>query len=311
MKWNDRIGRRLTLNDLHVFMTVAEAGSMVKAAEQLALSQSSVSKAIANLEHTIGVHLFDRTARGVDITGHGRALLRRSTAAFAELREVINDIEVLAASSAGEIRVGCPEAIASGLLVPALTRLAEEHPTVIVRIFPANNLEREFQLLRYGAVDFLLGGIQKSLIEHDLHAEVLYEDRPFIVAGVNHRWARRRRVELAEVVDEPWLLAPESIFRSSIAATFESKGLPVPTLGVRSYSIYQRLTLLATGRFVGAESGSVLRYGSDRFPFKILPVEFSPQCFSVAILTLKNRTMASAVHTFIGYVREVAQAMEE
>jgi DNA-binding MarR family transcriptional regulator len=183
MKWNDRIGRRLTLNDLHVFMTVAEAGSMVKAAEQLALSQSSVSKAIANLEHTIGVHLFDRTARGVDITGHGRALLRRSTAAFAELREVINDIEVLAASSAGEIRVGCPEAIASGLLVPALTRLAEEHPTVIVRIFPANNLEREFQLLRYGAVDFLLGGIQKSLIEHDLHAEVLYEDRRTVASG--------------------------------------------------------------------------------------------------------------------------------
>jgi DNA-binding transcriptional LysR family regulator len=311
MKWNDRIGRRLTLNDLHVFMTVAEAGSMMKAAEQLALSQSSVSKAIANLERTIGVHLFDRTARGVTITGHGRALLRRSTAAFAELREVINDIEVLAASSAGEIRVGCPEAIASGLLVPALTRLAEEHPTVIVRIFPANNLEREFQLLRYGAVDFLLGGIQKSLIEHDLHAEVLYEDRPFIVAGANHRWASRRRVELAEIVDEPWLLAPESIFRSSIAAAFESKGLPVPKLGVRSYSIYQRLTLLATGRFVGGESGSVLRYGSDRFPFKVLPVEFSPQCFSVAILTLKNRTMASAVHTFIGYVREVARAMEK
>jgi DNA-binding transcriptional LysR family regulator len=309
MKWQDRIGRRLTLNDLHVFMTVAEAGSMMKAAEQLALSQSSVSKAIANLERTIGVHLFNRTARGVDVTGHGRALLRRSVAAFAELREVINDIDVLVASSAGEIRIGCPEAIASGLLVPALTRLAEQHSAVIVKIFAANNLEREFQLLRDGAVDFLLGGIQKSFIEHDLHAEVLYEDRPFIVVGENNRWAKKRRVELAELVDEPWLLAPESIFRSSVAAAFKSKGLSFPRLGVRSYSIYQRLTLLATDRFIGGESGSVLQYSSDRFPFKMLPVEFSPQSFSVAILTLKDRTMAPAVHTFLGYVREIAQSM--
>jgi DNA-binding transcriptional LysR family regulator len=309
MKWNDRIRRRLTLNDLHVFMTVAEAGSMMKAGEQLALSQSSVSKTIAKVERTIGVHLFDRTARGVHLTAHGRALLRRSTAALAELREVINDIEVLATSSSGEIRIGCPETIASGLLVPALTRFAEQHPKVIVKFFAANNLERELRLVRDGAVDFLLGGIQKPLIEDDLHAEVLYEDRPFVVAGVNHRWTGKRRVELAELVYEPWLLAPESIFRSSVAAAFESKGLAVPRLGIRSYSIYQRLTLLATGRFVGGESGSALRYSSDRFPFKILPVEFSPQSFSVAILTLKDRTMAPAVHTLIEYLREVARAM--
>src|SRR5207253_4041090 len=125
-------------------------------AEHLALSQSSVSKAIASVERMIGVHLFDRTARGVDITGHGRALLRRSTAAFAELREVINDIEVLAASSAGEIRIGCPEAIASGLLAPALNRLAEQNLAVIVKFFAANNVEREFRLLRDSAVDVVL-----------------------------------------------------------------------------------------------------------------------------------------------------------
>ena len=61
MQWIDRIGCRLKLHDLHIFLTVAEMGSMGKAAERLALSQPSVSKAIANIEHAIGVPLFDRT----------------------------------------------------------------------------------------------------------------------------------------------------------------------------------------------------------------------------------------------------------
>ena len=65
MKWIDRIGRRLKLHDLHIFITVAEMGSMGKAAERLALSQPSVSKAIANIEHAIGVPLFDRTRKAL------------------------------------------------------------------------------------------------------------------------------------------------------------------------------------------------------------------------------------------------------
>jgi len=68
MKWNDRIGRRLKLHDLHVLLTVAEVGSMGKAAERLAVSQPSVSKAIADMEHTIGVRLLDRTPKGVETT---------------------------------------------------------------------------------------------------------------------------------------------------------------------------------------------------------------------------------------------------
>ena len=75
MKWNDRIGRRLKLHDLHVLLTVAEVGSMGKAAERLAVSQPSVSKAIADMEHTIGVRLLDRTPKGVETTAYGRALL--------------------------------------------------------------------------------------------------------------------------------------------------------------------------------------------------------------------------------------------
>ena len=157
MKWVDRIGCPLKLHDLHIFMTVAEMGSMGKAAEQLALSQPSVSKAIANIEHTIGVRLLDRTPQGVETTAHGRALLRRGSQAFGELKQGIEDIEFLADPTVGEVRVGCPEAFASGLLTKVLANFSRQYPGVTVRVYAANNMSREFRLLRDRNVDLLLG----------------------------------------------------------------------------------------------------------------------------------------------------------
>src|SRR5437763_11579577 len=116
MKWSDRIGRRLKLQDLHVLMTVAETGSMGKAAERLAVSQPSVSKAIADIEHTIGVRLLDRTSKGAVCTPYGRALLKRSMGAFDELRQGVRDIESLAGPNVGEVLVGAPDSFAGGLL---------------------------------------------------------------------------------------------------------------------------------------------------------------------------------------------------
>ena len=91
MKWDDRIGRRVKLHDLHILMTVAELGSMGKAAERLAVSQPSVSKSISDLEYVVGVRLLDRTSRGVETTAYGRALLRRGMGAFDELRQGIKE----------------------------------------------------------------------------------------------------------------------------------------------------------------------------------------------------------------------------
>ena len=180
MGWKNRIGCRLKLHDLHIFLTVAEMGSMGKAAERLAISQPSVSKAIADIEHTIGVRLLDRTARGVDVTDYGRALLRRGMGAFDELRQGIKDIEFLADPTAGEVRVGCPEAIACGLLLEVLDRFSSRYPRVIVSVIAANSMAHEFRLLRERSVDLLLGAISNPLSEEDLDAEPLYEDRCFI-----------------------------------------------------------------------------------------------------------------------------------
>src|SRR6266550_4642172 len=84
--WEGHIGRRLKLRDLHVFLSVVQSGSMAKAAAHLRVSPPAVSQVIADLEHGLGVSLFDRSSQGVVPTSYGRALLKGGAAAFDDLK---------------------------------------------------------------------------------------------------------------------------------------------------------------------------------------------------------------------------------
>jgi molybdenum-dependent DNA-binding transcriptional regulator ModE len=93
---NDRIGRRMKLQDLHVLMTVVQAGSMGKAAQRLNTSQPAISRSIAELEHELGVRLLDRHRQGIAPTEYGRALRDCGVAVFDDLRRGIKNIEAIA-----------------------------------------------------------------------------------------------------------------------------------------------------------------------------------------------------------------------
>ena len=105
-QWNDRVRRRLKLRDVDILLAVIQTGSMGKAAGALNMSQPAVSKAIAYLEHTLGVRLLDRSRQGVEPTPYGRALIKRGVAMFDELRQGVQDIASLTDPTVGEIRMG-------------------------------------------------------------------------------------------------------------------------------------------------------------------------------------------------------------
>src|SRR3981081_4706034 len=134
--WESQIGRRLKLRDLHVFVTILQCGSMAKAATQLGVSQSAVSGVIAELEHTVGVRLLDRSPRGVEATTYGRALVLRSQAAFDELKQGIRDIEFLADPTMGEVRIGCAESTASAMLPALIRQFLQLYPRVVPHVIP-------------------------------------------------------------------------------------------------------------------------------------------------------------------------------
>src|SRR6266446_10485475 len=128
--WEDRIGRRLKLRDLHVLAEVVLYGSMAKAATHLSMSQPAVSEAISSLEKAVGIRLLDRHAQGVGATPYADVLIRRTRAVFDELRQGVQEIEFLSNPTVGEIRIACPEFVAAGLLPRAIAEIVGRYPGV-------------------------------------------------------------------------------------------------------------------------------------------------------------------------------------
>ena len=207
MDWADRIGSRLKLRDLHILLAVVEWRSMAKAARHLAVSQPVVSRAIADLERSLGVRLLDRTPQGVEPTIYGRTVLNRGLAVFDELRGSVKDIGFLLDPMAGELRIGSDDAIGGGLLAAVLDRLSSQRPRIVFQVKLGDEVMLHYDDLRERNVDLLIGRVPE-LKEDDVNVEVLFEERLYIVAGTNNRWTRRRKIALKELVQEPWTIPP-------------------------------------------------------------------------------------------------------
>src|SRR5262249_12108803 len=134
MQSSDRIGRRMKLQDLRVFMAVMQLGSMRKAAQNLNISQPAVSKAIADLEHALGVRLFDRHRQGIEATEYGRALLDCGVTIFDDLRQGVKNIEFLADPTTGEVRIGNPGTSTVSFIAGVIDRLSRRYPRLVFHV---------------------------------------------------------------------------------------------------------------------------------------------------------------------------------
>ena len=304
-----RIDRRLKLRELQVLSTVVDSGSMVKATHLLGMSQPTVSAAIANLEMALGVRLLDRNPRGIEPTIYSKALLKRGRVAFDELRQGLRDIEFLLDPTSGEVRVGCPEATAAGFVPAVIDRLSQLHPLVVVHVVTAQTGTQEFRELRERNVDIMLGRLFRPTVDEDIGVEIVSRDRLFVVAASHSPWARRRKVSLADLIGEPWILYPsDNVVGSFSAAAFRRQGLELPPRQVVSFSLDVRMHLLATGRYLTLLGSQVLQYNSERWSLKRLPIDLGVLEMPFAIFTLKNRTLNPVAELFVAQVKALAKS---
>jgi DNA-binding transcriptional LysR family regulator len=211
-------------------MAVAERGNMAKAADSLAISRPVVSKTIGDLEHTLGVRLFDRSAQGVELTLYGRALLRRSVAVFDELRQSVKEMEFLSDASAGELRVGCPEVMAGGFISAVIDQVAAQHPKVIFSTELGTIHDLQFHSLRERKCELVIGRLWDATVDApEFDAEALFHERLFVVAGPDSQWARRRKISLTQLLDAPWIVAPVEMEPGApMAEAFRAIGVEGP-----------------------------------------------------------------------------------
>jgi DNA-binding transcriptional LysR family regulator len=311
MRWNDRIGRRIKLSDLHVLVAVAEFGSMAKAASQLSVSHPVISRSISELEHALGVRLLERNSRGVELTAYGRAMLSRSNAAFDELRQGVKDIEFLSDAGVGEVRIGSALPLAASFVSTVVDRLHRRYPRMVFHVV-ATGSEVLVRDLEERNLDLLILRKIGTFDEDRLSFEALYENPYFVAAGAKSAWTRRRHVELAELTGEPWVLpSAESRFGLLIKEIFSAGGLAYPRASVFTTSIETINNLLRTGRYLTIHPQSIFSFPTKHPFLKKIPVKLPIVSGSVGILTVKNRILSPAARLFIEAARDVAKPLRK
>jgi len=310
MQLSDRIGRRIKLQHLHVLMTVVQAGSMKKAAALMNTSQPAISRSIAELEQTIGVRLLDRDTQGIEPTEYGRAMLKHGVAAFDELKQGVKSIELLADPGAREVRIGSTAYTAEFFVSAVIERLSRRHPRIVFHLVTSDETDTLYRDLHERNVDLLVARRLGSVADERQGFEFLFDESHVVAAGPQNPWVRRRRIALAELVGESWVLPPPESPPGSVAMeAFRASGLDYPRTTVFATSPEVRMSILATGRFLTIFPTSELRFPTRRPELKVLPVELPLARVPIGIITLKNRTLSPVAQLFIEHAREVAKPL--
>lgn len=310
MHWTDSVARRVKLRDLQIVLAVAKSGAIGRAAIELAVSQPAISKAISDLEYELGVRLFDRSSKGVTPTVYGAAVLGTAAAIFDDLRQGMKTIEFLADPTTGHLRIGTSPPLAAGFVPAVIGQLSASHPRFAFDIVQTDvpALHRE---LHERTIDLIIAPISWAPQQDNIDVETLFYDQHVPMVGANSRWARRRKITWAELINEPWVLPPTDIpLWSELVGAFHASGMEPPRPTVATMSIPSHLQLLETNRFVTLLPMSMLRFGAHKSLRRLrlaTPVKPRP----VVIVTLKSRTLGPVAEIFIQQARDVVARSRE
>ncbi|MFI9158930.1 LysR family transcriptional regulator [Kitasatospora aureofaciens] len=292
---------------LDVFRTVAHLGSFTAAGERLGFTQSAVSRQIATLEAELGAQLFDRLARGVRLTEHGRTLLPHAEALLERLDTTRRDLVALTELGAGRLRVGAFDSANAELVPSALAAFRAAHPRV--EIAPTEGLTAHLlERLADGAIDLAV------VASYTRDAEAAYDteqfdvrpllDDPVLVAlPPGHRLATRRRLRLAELADEPWIAASRHPESTLLAACVRSGFQPRIEYAVGAWTA--KLGLVAAG--LGPTLIPSLAARAARPDITLVPLHpDDTPVRHVCTATRRGRQTAPAVAAFTGFLRAAA-----
>lgn len=154
--------------------------------------------------------------------------------------------------------------------------------------------------LRERSIDLLIGRISEPFDQDDLEAEVVYNDDTVVIAGRQSKWAKSRKLKLADLAGERWILPPpDTMHGAGAPKVFRDSGSEMPPAPITILSIHLCLRLVAGAQFVTMLPASVLGFGNSSESLKVLPIRIPAGRRPVAIVTLKNRTRSPAAKLFI------------
>ena len=200
--------------------------------------------------------------------------------------------------------------VVGGFLSAVVAHINRRYPRIAFEVTQRASIAQMLRDLRERQFDLIIGRVMPGRKEDDFVTEVLFEEPWSVVAGPQNPLARRRKVTLPDLLNEPWTLPPsDSVVGSYLTEAFRAAGLDHPRTVVTTPSIQMHHALMVNGPFLAIFPRSILRFGAGHMALKVLPVELPGRPPPVGITTLKSRTLNPVTQLFIACAHDLARPL--
>ena len=249
----------MRLGDLNYFLVVARTGNLGLAAKELGLTQPALTKAVQRLESDLGLRLFERTRRGMLLTGVGDAFFRSTARVGVAFNEAVQEARDLHFGEVGVVRVGVVPPFAEMLFSPACSELVMHRPAATVRVMI--NLNHELlSALSLGELDVVLSPLPEKR-SPELAYETLFEDEWVIAGRDRHPLLGRRNLRFEDIAKASWVLPAAKVQgREWLERCLQDRNLPPPRIAVENNSsVAYVVPVVRNSNFLTVIAGVVLR----------------------------------------------------
>lgn len=304
---SDRFVRsHLKTRHLVLLVELGRHGSIMHAAQAANLTQPAASKLLAELEHALGVQLFERLPRGVAPTWYGQVLIRRAGAALAEMDAAHQEVMELLSGLRGRVDVGCVLTPSASLIPEAVNLLKSRQPRVLVSI-TVDTSKLLVQRLRAGELDVVVGRILDTEAAGELTFEPITDEPHSLVVRAGHPLCGRTDLTLDELVLQGWILPPTgSILRDRLTAMFLSQGLEPPAETVETLALPVIANLLVGSNMIVALPQELVEPYLQTGLLSVLPYELGLRMDLYGIITRRQHQLSPGAEAMLATLREVA-----
>ncbi|HEF4760921.1 TPA: LysR family transcriptional regulator [Pseudomonas putida] len=287
----------MKINQLQVFVTVAEEKSLRAAARCLNLTQPAVTRSVQELESDLGVVLMTRNVQGIELTEYGIALQTRAQQILEDLRRAREELDQIKNNLRGKVRVSATSTIALSLLPKALEQFQKTAPDAEMT-FMEVKFPQAAQHLRDGSLDFVVSHVLPDMLGDDLISMPLFSTEFVVMARAGHPLAKARH--LAELTDAQWLsTVPSGGFQHSVMeAMFEHAGLALPQRIIQCSSF-----AIALGLVTGTDSlvlfTRLLADNIASLGLQQIPLEQAQPALEMSIIMRKGTLLTPVAQRFV------------
>lgn len=236
MSITDYINRDIRLRHLRLLVAIDDAGRLTRAARLLHVTQPALSKALAEIERSVGMPLFERTPRGLSPTAAGTTLIRAARAALGEIERAGDELRQPSDVAMRVLNVGMMPTSGWTLGADAIARLQALRPSTTVRVIdgPTGML---LQQLVAGRLDLILGARVRATFPEGVESVPLYDDAMRLIVAPGHPLARQRAPDWTRAIAAPWVLMPTGHpTRTAFDRALRRLGWPAPPVVVEALS---------------------------------------------------------------------------